>query len=323
MQTELRIRAQVNHLATPEPSAGVRGLAAPAARLFPWRKILSMLAFGSVVGFFLYMLTIARPYYTAPAVDRPHLAEHALLRPAGAIGHGFGIAGSCMLLSLLAYSARKRFAFMKNWGNVKTWLGVHIFFGVAGPLLITLHTAFKFNGIVAVSYWSMIAVMLSGFVGRYLYAQIPRDLRGMELTMQEARAAHQRLVDELCSRYKFNPKEIVKIENYLVGDLRETPGLARGLFLVLWNDLRRWRRLMNVRRYLRAHAPITHGELLEMIRLVRQQALLRREIVFFQTLHRLFHYWHVIHKPFAYVMYTIMFMHIAVAVAFGYWWIFE
>jgi hypothetical protein len=323
MQTELRNGAKVNHLVTPKKPLESGSPAAPAPKAFPWRGIFSLLAFGAVIAFFLYMLMIARPYYTAMPVDRPHMEEHALLRPAGLVGHGFGIVGSLMLLSLLAYSARKRFRFMRNWGNVKTWLGVHIFFGVAGPLLITLHTAFKFNGMVAVSYWSMIAVMVSGFVGRYLYAQIPRDLRGMELTMQETRTTHQGLIDELCSRYSFTKKEIEKIENYLVGDLHETPGLARGLFLVLWNDMTRWWRMMKVRRFLRARARITHDELLEMIRLVRQQALLRREILFFQSLHRLFHYWHVIHKPFAYVMYTIMFMHIGVTVAFGYWWIFE
>lgn len=289
----------------------------------PWRTIVSVLAFGSVIVFFLYMLTAARPYYTAPLAERPHLAEHKLLRPAGTIGHGLGIVGSSMLISLFAYSARKRFAFMKNWGNVRTWLGVHIFFGVSGPLFITLHTAFKFNGIVAVSYWSMIAVMLSGFVGRYLYAQIPRDLRGMELSLQEVQNAHQQRVEILRRDYGLSEKEIAKIEEYLVGELREAHGLLKGPLAVLRNDLvRRWR-LVRVRRFLSARLQVTPAELLEMIRLVRQQALLRREILFFQTLHRLFHYWHVIHKPFAYVMLTIMFIHIAVAVAFGYWWIFE
>jgi len=37
---------------------------------------------------------------------------------------------------------------------------------------------------------------------------------------------------------------------------------------------------------------------------------------------RVFHLWHVVHRPFAYVMVVIMFVHIAVTVAFGYRWIF-
>lgn len=321
MQTELRIRAQTAQSFPRNHSAVMEQIVARPKKNFPWRGMLAVLAFGSVIAIFLYTLATSREYYTAPLSERPHLVEHASLRPAGNIGHGFGIVGSCMLISLFAYSARKRFAFMKNWGNVRTWLGVHIFFGVSGPLFITLHTAFKFNGIVAVSYWSMIAVMLSGFIGRYLYAQIPRDLCGMELTLQEAQAAHQQLVEALRKRYELTLKEIAQIEDYLLGNLREAQGLV--LLRVFFHDVSRWWRLYRVRSFLRAHVNISHDELLEMIRLVRQQALLQREIVLFQALHRAFHYWHVIHKPFAYVMLTIMFIHIAVAVAFGYWWIFE
>lgn len=268
------------------------------------------------------MMAIARPYYTAPLSERPHMLEHARLKPSGTLGQGFGILGSCMLISLFAYSARKRFAFMKKWGNVRTWLGVHIFFGIAGPLFITLHTAFKFNGIVAVSYWSMIAVMLSGFVGRYLYAQIPHDIRGMELTLRETQAAHQRLIETLRERYDVTMKDVTQIENYLLGDLRQAKSLAKVLWLVVTQDLLRWWRLRRVRRFLRARANVARSDLLQMIRLVRQQALLQRQIELFQAMQRAFHYWHVIHKPFAYVMLTIMFIHIAVALAFGYWWIF-
>jgi hypothetical protein len=36
----------------------------------------------------------------------------------------------------------------------------------------------------------------------------------------------------------------------------------------------------------------------------------------------IFHNWHVIHRPFAYVMVVIMFVHIIVTVLFGYRWIF-
>jgi hypothetical protein len=36
--------------------------------------------------------------------------------------------------------------------------------------------------------------------------------------------------------------------------------------------------------------------------------------------HELFHYWHVLHKPFAVVMYLFMLVHVAVAFATGYGW---
>jgi len=45
-----------------------------------------------------------------------------------------------------------------------------------------------------------------------------------------------------------------------------------------------------------------------------------RQIAFWHAAQSLFHYWHVIHKPFAYTMIVIMFIHIAVAVSLGYTW---
>ena len=54
-----------------------------------------------------------------------------------------------------------------------------------GPFLILFHTTFKFGGIVAVSFWSMVAVFLSGIIGRYIYLQIPRSIEGQELTLLE------------------------------------------------------------------------------------------------------------------------------------------
>ena len=43
------------------------------------------------------------------------------------------------------------------------------------------HTTFKFGGIVAISFWSMTAVVLSGIIGRYIYNQIPKNIAGNEL----------------------------------------------------------------------------------------------------------------------------------------------
>jgi hypothetical protein len=53
---------------------------------------------------------------------------------------------------------------------------------------------------------------------------------------------------------------------------------------------------------------------------VQQKALVRRRILLWDRAHELFHYWHVMHKPFALVMYLFMVVHVAVAVMTGYAW---
>jgi hypothetical protein len=127
-------------------------------------------------------------YYRTPIAGRGYLPAHRLLRPSGVIGLSFGAAGMVAMISTLPYAARKRWRPLARLGRTSRWLEVHIFFGIIGPVLVTLHTAFKFNGAVAIGYWLMMAVWASGFVGRYLYVRIPKTIRGVELSRKELEA---------------------------------------------------------------------------------------------------------------------------------------
>ena len=116
-------------------------------------------------------------YYFAPHDLRAYTDLHPLLRPSGVVANLLGITGLSLMLVMHGYTLRKRLRVMRTIGSLTTWLEFHIFCGVFGPVLITLHTSFKFNGLVSVAYWSMVIVVASGFVGRYLYVMIPRSIR--------------------------------------------------------------------------------------------------------------------------------------------------
>jgi hypothetical protein len=60
---------------------------------------------------------------------------------------------------------------------------MHIFFGLVGPALVILHSAFKVQGLVALSFWSMIAVAARVFSAA-TYLQIPRT-RPVRLTLRD------------------------------------------------------------------------------------------------------------------------------------------
>ncbi len=65
---------------------------------------------------------------------------------------------------------------------------MHIFLGITGPVLVCFHTVLKLSGIVALSFWSMVLVVLSGIIGKYIYELIPHSLSGMELNRIELEA---------------------------------------------------------------------------------------------------------------------------------------
>jgi len=125
-------------------------------------------------------------YYLLNIEHRFDHPDHQILKPSGALGHGLGIIGSLMMIvGVSIYMVRKRIRMFSRLGILKHWLEFHIFLCSLGPILVLYHTAFKFGGIVAVSFWSMMAVVLSGIIGRYIYLQIPRTIEGREMSLNE------------------------------------------------------------------------------------------------------------------------------------------
>jgi hypothetical protein len=58
------------------------------------------------------------------------------------------------------------------------WLKFHIFTGLVGPYMVLLHTSWKFNGLAGVTTLLTVIIVISGFVGRYIYTRIPRTADG-------------------------------------------------------------------------------------------------------------------------------------------------
>jgi hypothetical protein len=118
--------------------------------------------------------------------------------PAGELfGHSIGIIGFIfMLMTETLYSLRKRSRSVR-WGRMSTWLQMHIFMGLVGPYMVLLHTSWKFNGLAGVTTLLTLIIVLSGFVGRYIFTRIPRTLDGLEIEgtlSQEALKQARRLM---------------------------------------------------------------------------------------------------------------------------------
>lgn len=118
--------------------------------------------------------------------------------PAGELfGHGIGIVGFIfMLMTETLYSLRKRSRSVR-WGRMATWLQLHIFTGLVGPFMVLLHTSWKFNGIAGVTTLFTVIIVISGFIGRYIFTRIPRTLDGLEIDgslSQEALRQARRLM---------------------------------------------------------------------------------------------------------------------------------
>ncbi len=280
---------------------------------FPMRALSHVLGLAFLVIAAIYAAVFlffgGRSYYGTALRVRGYAPEHGLLRPSGEAGIAFGIVGLGLICVTLIYAIRKKLR--PKGGNLKIWLEVHIFCGIVGPALITLHTSFKFNGLISVAYWSMVVVVLSGFVGRYLYVRIPKTLRGVELSAAdlEARAAEIR---ETLFSAGLPAAELSRLEGR--GRAGKPPALLPGL---LFGDLSGWLRSRRLAHRLRA-AGAAPELVAETVGLVAEREALQRRIGLLGRTKKLFDLWHVLHKPLVYVMLAIAALHVFVAVYFGY-----
>jgi hypothetical protein len=274
-----------------------------------------------IVSAVLFLLTVnGLSYYKTGIEERVYAENHQALKPSGSVGHGLGIAGSLfMIIGMSSYMARKRFRFMSRMGLLKHWLEIHIFLCTLGPIMILFHTAFKFGGLVAVSFWSMVAVFLSGIAGRFIYIQIPRSIEGRMLTLNEIR----------------------ELRTDIAGVLRQSNNLSNESFARITETIRKKAEIYHnsaLRRFLSRRANdrssvkmfsnelkssgLPRSECKQLIRLVKDDISVNRKIERLDLMQRLFRYWHVAHLPFAMVMIIVMVIHVAVTIVFGYRWIF-
>lgn len=254
-------------------------------------------------------------YYSTPLSIRGYAAAHRVLRPSGTVGHLLGVGGTLLLFATLAYLARRRVKRLAKAGPVARWLEVHIFFGVFGPILVTFHTSFKFNGVVSVAFWSMVLVVASGFVGRYLYVRIPKTIRGEELSRDELerRAAE---VKRQLDATMLSPRLRSTIEEE-EQRLLSLAASKRTLFARMRDAVSARHRAANLRRQIRAS--VSNRRLLhDALELAQERALLLRRMARLEKTRRLFQLWHVFHRPLVWLMFFVFFIHLGVAVYFGY-----
>ncbi|HTY01621.1 MAG TPA: hypothetical protein VMG09_16470 [Bacteroidota bacterium] len=262
-------------------------------------------------------------YYETSIEERPFRADYDLLKPTGLYGHAYGIIGAAMItLGVIIYSGRKRMRRFANVGKIKYYLEFHIFLCLLGPMLVLFHTTFKFGGLVAVSFWSMIAVVLSGVIGRYLYVQIPKGIQGNELSVAELEKENAALSERLQSQFGVSPAIVQWIDDIALPPKEVAKmSLLQILNFFIVNDLTRRVKFRKVYRTIeRTNLP--HGAASRLQKLAMRRISLTRRIAFLQKFRQFFYYWHVVHLPFALVMFVILFIHVGVAVAFGYTWIF-
>jgi hypothetical protein len=267
-------------------------------------------------------------YYSLSLTERPHSAKHALLRPSGSVGIKLGILGACLFLAIYLYYFRKRWKWLGRLGSSRHWLDFHVVMGLTAPMVIAFHAAFKFRSMAGIAFWIMVAVALSGVVGRYLYGQIPRSLSAAELSWQELEASRERLEKQLSGQKLFAPDTLRSVLRLPSPENVARMSLPAALLSMFLLDLARpfgvarlRRRALRASDYFRTLGgllPSQNTGLEWAVDAVRKQSALSKKMLFLRRSQRVFHLWHVVHRPFSYAFAVLACIHILAAVLLGY-----
>lgn len=272
---------------------------------------------------FIIILINGLEYYKLSMEERFYSEFHKILKPSGLYGHAFGIFGSIlMILGVIIYMIRKRMRRFSRIGILKHWLEFHIFLCVIGPLLILFHSSFKFGGIVSIAFWSMTAVVLSGFVGRFIYIKIPRSIQGKELDLDEMGNLNDEFNMLILSEKVIDSKLFNQIETHYPTKRDHDLGFFESFKLLFLSYFIHQKILNTLNKQLKNINGLDKHEIKRILKLVKSKLILSRNIFVLRSMQKAFSFWHVFHLPFAITMFVIMVVHIVVSYVFGYKWIF-
>ncbi len=249
--------------------------------------------------------------------------EDSIIVAKEGVGYYLGIIGASMILLLMFYPARKYFKFLRHFGRMRYWFRLHMVLGIVGPLLILFHANFSLGSLnSAVALVSMLVVVVSGIIGRFIYRQVHSRRHDHHYTYAQIRQDLEAQKQVLNRRITLSAPALAIIERF-EAYLRRRSGFWSHLLALPVINLK------------------SHEYANSLVRLVRTQvytspeyrALSRREKKYlyvkfkgmieryffslrraanFAVYEKLFSLWHVLHFPLFIVLFFTAVLHVIV-----------
>lgn len=254
-----------------------------------------------------------------------YIREVQPYRPASGFGYLLGLIGGSLMALLLLYSVRKRFRSLAILGALKHWFKFHMLAGVLGPSCVILHSTFhvgSFNAAIALG--SMLLVVASGLVGRFLYRKVHNGLYGSRANLKDIQSHLKQQMEALSELLARHPQIGEEVARFM-GLLERKPGsrlAAIREFVVL--GIRRRQAGARIQKIIRHIAVNSHGTLhsvdrneLQRLAATLDGALAEAQLgAQFYGYERLFSLWHAVHIPFLWMLLITSIAHVVAVHAY-------
>jgi hypothetical protein len=226
------------------------------------------------------------------------------------------------MATLLLYPVRKRIKLMRSWFPLKYWFGGHMALGVIGPVLIMYHTNFSLsskNG--AIAFYSMMAVFISGLIGRIIYRRIHVGLFGRKASLEELKQRLGMTGENISSRFSKLPEIEKRLTEFEKRAIDPNGGAIARFFRAMTSRIvARWvryRSLSNLKKVLNKRGKKKQWNSQEKRRryqlgksLIDSYLEAVNEIAQFGMYESMFSVWHIAHVPLIFILLVTAIIHV-------------
>ena len=228
-----------------------------------------------------------------------------------------GLVGTALMVIAAIYPIFRRIGLFRWLASNTMWFDFHLMAGTVGPMFIALHSVLRLDSWVSSAFWSMVIVVVSGFLGRYLYTQVPELSSGVELEELD----HERFFQLHRPR---NTVAMAEIDRELAEQRAKaqrvamSPSMLRALWWLIFQDVGRGARAsggcgrlaqLGVDRKTRAELAKRAGR---MIVIARRQVVAPKAQI-------LLHSWKKVHVPFTVLLTALSVVHISISWGHAHW----
>lgn len=222
-----------------------------------------------------------------------------------------GVIGTGLMAVAAIYPIFRRVRFFRWLSSNTMWFDIHMMAGWLGPLFVIMHSALRLDSWVASAFWSMIIVLVSGVLGRYLYTHVPSLSSGVELEELD----HARYFAQARMNY---PAAMAEVDHELQrrGDaasrVARSPSVMRALWFLISEDSARFRRNF-IRSARIGKLGLTGKARREMVKHAAGAIRITRSRVVAPKAQLLLHTWKKVHVPFTVLLTVFSAAHIYLA----------
>ena len=256
-------------------------------------------------------------YYRLALEHRPDSSLHEILRPSGPFGLSMGVAAVVAIVANLAYLLRRSMRFPLRCGSLQVWMTSHVATGIFALLLALVHSAMApGNTVGGHALLGLVVLVITGAIGRYFYAFVPRAANGRELALDEIHGRLATLSSEWDHAHREFGHEVRTEIARLVTSDHWNGSFLRRLTSLVGSQTGLYRRLSELRERGRAR-DIPADQLEEVLELARRAHRAALMTAHYEDVRGLIASWRYFHRWLALLMVLLVVRHVVVALRYS------